>query len=78
MAAKFEVFQDTEGQYRFQLKAANGEVVADSQNYQTLADVRAGIAAVQRAASEAHVPDTDAGLDIQNGIYMHYDQRPRE
>lgn len=31
MAAKFEIFTDSENRYRFHLKAANGEIIAQSQ-----------------------------------------------
>lgn len=31
MTAKFELFKDTAGQFRFHLKAANGEIIAASQ-----------------------------------------------
>jgi uncharacterized protein YegP (UPF0339 family) len=72
MAAKFELTQDTEGRYRFRLKAANGEVVADSQAYRSVSDARAGMAALQRAAAEASVPDDDDAIEIQEGIHMHY------
>ncbi len=76
MAAKFEVFKDADGQYCFQLKAANGEVVADSQGYRSLSDARVGMAAVQSAAAAARIPDDDGAIEIQNGIHMHYKQRP--
>ena len=31
--SKFEIFQDTQGEYRWRLKAANGEIVASSEGY---------------------------------------------
>ena len=31
MAAKFELFKDKSGDFRFHLKAANGEIIAASQ-----------------------------------------------
>jgi uncharacterized protein YegP (UPF0339 family) len=76
MAAKFEVMQDDEGRYYFALKAANGEVVADSQAYRSISDLREGMLAVQTAAAEAQVPKDDA--DIRNVIVMHYIRRPAE
>lgn len=33
MAAKFELYTDKSGEYRFRLKAGNGEVIATSQGY---------------------------------------------
>ncbi|MDQ2750543.1 MAG: DUF1508 domain-containing protein [Actinomycetota bacterium] len=59
MAAKFEIYQDESGAYRFRLKAANGEVVAQGQSFGTTAEAREAIEAVKRAAAEA---DTDEGM----------------
>jgi uncharacterized protein YegP (UPF0339 family) len=35
MAAKFEISKDKSGKYRFHLRAANGEIIAASQGYET-------------------------------------------
>ena len=37
MAAKFEIIKDKRGEYRFHLKAANGEIIASSEGYSTKA-----------------------------------------
>jgi uncharacterized protein YegP (UPF0339 family) len=43
MAAKFEISKDHAGKFRFHLKAANGEIIAASQGYETcLSRRRAG------------------------------------
>lgn len=55
MAAKFEIYQDAKGEYRFRLKSGNGEVVATGESYPTAAGARAGVAAVQRAAATATI-----------------------
>ena len=55
MAAKFEIYTDAKGDYRFRLKAGNGEVVATGESYPTLSGVKNGIDAVKRAAAEAAV-----------------------
>lgn len=57
MAAKFEIFTDAKGQYRFRLKANNGEVGATGESYPTEAGVGKAVEAVQRAADEATVTD---------------------
>jgi uncharacterized protein len=57
MAAKFEIFQDGKGEYRFRLKAGNGEIVATGESYQTKSGVINGVDAVKRAAAEAEVDD---------------------
>lgn len=57
MAAQFEIYKDGTGQYRFRLKAANGEVVATGESYETKAGVINGVDAVKRAAAEAEIDD---------------------
>ena len=37
MAGKFEIYQDAKQEYRFRLKASNGEIVATGESYPTLA-----------------------------------------
>ncbi|TDK94694.1 DUF1508 domain-containing protein [Mycobacterium paragordonae] len=60
MAAQFEIFQDKAGEFRFRLKAANGEVIASSQGYTTKASAQKGIDSVKANASGAAVVDTTA------------------
>jgi len=57
MAGKFEVYEDKAHEYRFRLKAANGEVVAQGEGYTTRSDARDGCEAVQRAADGATIVD---------------------
>ena len=35
MAAKFEIYNDKAGKFRFRLKAANGEIVANGEAYES-------------------------------------------
>lgn len=57
MAAKFEIFKDKRGEFRFHLKAANGEVIASSEGYTTKANAEKGIEAVKVNAPGASVAD---------------------
>ena len=57
MAAKFEIYTDKAGKFRFRLKAGNGEVVAVGEAYETKPGVIKGVDAVKRAAAEAEVDD---------------------
>jgi len=57
MAAKFEVYEDRSGGFRFRLKAANGEVVATGESYTTRSGAREGCEAVKRAAEVASIED---------------------
>jgi uncharacterized protein YegP (UPF0339 family) len=47
---KFEIYTDTGGSIRFRLKARNGEIIATSEAYTTLASCKKGIAAVKKCA----------------------------
>ena len=44
---KFEVYKDGKGEYRFRLKAGNGEVVATSEGYSKKASCLKGIESVR-------------------------------
>ncbi|QKT08317.1 DUF1508 domain-containing protein [Gordonia sp. X0973] len=55
MSAKFEVFTGKDGKYHFHLKAANGEITAESQAYTTKENALNGIAAIKRDAPDAPV-----------------------
>jgi uncharacterized protein YegP (UPF0339 family) len=57
MAGKFEIFKDARGEYRFDLRAANGEVIASSDGYKTRASPEKGIKSVQTNAPGATVVD---------------------
>jgi uncharacterized protein YegP (UPF0339 family) len=57
MAAKFEIYKDTSGKYRFRLKASNGEIIAQSEAYGTKQGAQNGVDAVRRAAAEAAIAD---------------------
>lgn len=60
MAAKFEIFTDKSGQFRFNLKAANGEVIASSEGYASKASAQGGIDSVKKNAADATVVDLTA------------------
>jgi uncharacterized protein YegP (UPF0339 family) len=57
MAAKFEISKDKSGKFRFHLKAANGEIIAASQGYDTKAGAEKGIESVKTNAASAAVVD---------------------
>ncbi len=52
---KFEVFIDKSGNYRFRLKAPNGEIIAASQAYTSKAACMNGIESVKRNAPVADI-----------------------
>jgi uncharacterized protein YegP (UPF0339 family) len=59
MAAKFEIFKDRKKQYRFHLKASNGETIAASQAYDTKAACIKGIKSIQKNAPAAAIVDPE-------------------
>lgn len=52
---KFEVYLDKAGEYRFRLKATNGEIIAVSEGYTSLAGCENGIESVKKNAPDAEV-----------------------
>ena len=58
MAGKYEIFKDKGGQFRFNLKAGNGEVIVSSEGYASKASAKNGIESVKKNAADAVVEDT--------------------
>ncbi len=52
---KFEVYNDKAGEFRFRLKATNGQIIAVSEGYKALAGCLNGIESVKKNAPEAAV-----------------------
>jgi uncharacterized protein YegP (UPF0339 family) len=52
---KFEMYEDKAGEFRFRLKARNGQVIAVSEGYTTKASCENGIASVKKNAPEAEI-----------------------
>lgn len=56
---KFEVYVDKAGEFRFRLKARNGEIIAVSEGYKAKASCMNGIESVRKNAPEADVVDVE-------------------
>ena len=52
---KFEVYTDKAGEFRFRLKATNGQVIATSEGYKKAASCMKGIESVKKNAAAAKV-----------------------
>ena len=52
---KFEMYQDKAGEYRFRLKARNGEIIGTSEGYTAKAGCLNGIESVKKNAAEAEI-----------------------
>jgi uncharacterized protein YegP (UPF0339 family) len=52
MAGKFEIYTDKAGEFRFRLKAGNGEIILASEGYKARSGAEGGIASVKRNAAD--------------------------
>ena len=56
---KFEVYLDKGGEYRFRLKARNGEIIAVSEGYKAKASCLNGIESVKKNAPDAPTEEVE-------------------
>ena len=52
---KFELYRDNAGEFRFRLKAKNGEIIAASEGYKSKASCLNGIESVRKNAPDADI-----------------------
>ena len=57
---KFEVYTDKAGEFRFRLKASNGQIVAVGEGYTTMKACQNGIASVTKNAPDSPVVQEEA------------------
>ena len=50
---KFELYKDKKGEFRFRLKAGNGQIVAVGEGYKDIAACKNGINSIKKNATEA-------------------------
>ena len=55
--AKFEIYKDKKGQFRWRLKADNNQVIASGEGYASKAGCKNGIESVKKNAPKAKVDD---------------------
>ena len=56
---KFEIYKDKAGEFRFRLKAKNGEIIAASEGYVKKDSCKNGIESVRKNAPDAPVIEED-------------------
>lgn len=56
---KFEVYTDKSGEFRFRLKATNGEIIAVSEGYKKKPSCLNGIASVKKNAPDAAIEEVE-------------------
>ena len=57
---KFEVYADKRGEFRFRLKAANGQIIAVGEGYKAKASCLNGIASIVKNAPDAAIVTEEA------------------
>ena len=55
---KFEVYADKAGEFRFRLKATNGEIIGTGEGYKKKASCLNGIESIRKNAPDAKIEDT--------------------
>ena len=56
---KFEIYNDKAGEFRFRLKAKNGEIIGTSEGYKTKASCENGVESVKKNAPDAEVVEAE-------------------
>ncbi len=56
---KFEVYTDKAGEFRFRLKAGNGQIIATGEGYKSKAGCLNGIESIKKNAPEADVVEAE-------------------
>lgn len=54
---KFEVYKDKAGEFRFRLKATNGQIIAVGEGYKAMAGCMNGIESVKKNAPDAEITE---------------------
>lgn len=57
---KFEVYKDKAGEFRYRLKATNGQIIATGESYKALASCLNGIESVRKNAAENNIVKEEA------------------
>lgn len=57
MAAKFQLYTDKKGEFRFRLVAPNGQTIATSEGYKSKDSALNGIASVKKNAPAAAIEE---------------------
>ena len=52
---KIEIYKDKKGEFRFRLKAGNGQIIAVGEGYKELAGCKNGIKSIQKNAPKAEI-----------------------
>ncbi len=56
---KFEVYEDKGGEFRFRLKAKNGQIIATGESYKAVKSCLNGIASIKKNAVDSEIVDAE-------------------
>lgn len=73
MQGKFELFKDKAGEYRFRLKAPNGQIIIASEGYKVRSSAMNGIESVRKNSQN---PDRFVGKKTRSGKLSFERDRP--
>jgi len=65
--AKFEIFKDKAGEFRFRYKASNGEIMFSSEGYKAKSSAEDAIASIKKNVPGAAVDDLTKPEDKAKG-----------
>lgn len=68
LSARYQVYQDVKGNFRFRLRAANNKIVVVSQGYETKSNCLIGIASIQKNC-QSKIEDKTIGDQLANPKY---------
>ncbi len=57
---KFEIYKDKAGEFRFRLKASNGQIIAVGEGYKAMAGCKNGIESIRKNAPDAEIVKEEA------------------
>lgn len=56
---KYEIYKDKKGEFRFRLKAGNGQIIAVGEGYKDMASVKNGVSSIKKNAKpDVKIDDT--------------------
>jgi uncharacterized protein YegP (UPF0339 family) len=67
MAGKFEIYKDKRGEFRFRLKASNGQIILASEGYKAKSGCQNGIESVRKNAADSSRFESK---ETKSGKYM--------
>ena len=56
---KFEIYTDKAGEFRFRLKASNGEIIAVSEGYKSMTSCKNGVESVRKNAEDSEIVEEE-------------------